>query len=363
MPALAALGGTGTHLLSVADILARLPLIFPEGLEMRQALVREMAAKTIWVFLYGGMVEGAGPLLRPSHVYFYTEDQSAKVTNQERAEWLANSNKQGFRPEGKRWYADTTREPIRDETLRLGLVDIGAVGKISGVPTTSSKPIYYLKADFAALFDPALDEEGLAAAITVWQKRHLSTAARARMTMLAAGKVKRTDEIPVTCPDGTVAKLAPGPSSLITKAVVEEFAVSFLREPALLWMSESGNKVRYHDDATAKALGLHIDASKVLPDVILMNVGASGDDTHLVFIEVVASDGAMTQSRLDTFREMVRAAKFPQEQCYFGTAFEDRADGAFRKCFPQLAWGTFAWFRSEPEQLMWLAAEPYDITE
>ncbi|AKU23254.1 BsuBI/PstI family type II restriction endonuclease [Massilia sp. NR 4-1] len=350
-------------LLPIPEIQARLSIIFPAGLEQRGALTREMAANTVWVFLYGGMVENQERLLRPSHIYLYTEDQVGKVSDEERLQWVANSRKQGFRPDGKRWYADTTREPIRDETLRYGFVDIGAVDKIPGVATTSSTPIYYLKSDFAALFDPKLKEDDLTAAIEVWQKKYLSTAARARMALLAGGKVAKSDEVTVRCPDGTVAKLAPGPSSLISKAVVEEFAQRFLVVSALLWMSESGAKVRYQDDATAKAFGLKIDASKALPDIILANVGATGDDTALVFIEVVASDGPMNQNRKDILLSYVKESGFPEDQCYFGTAFEDRADSAFKKALPTLAWGSFVWFRSEPDRLIWLAEEPFQITD
>jgi hypothetical protein len=166
----------------------------------------------------------------------------------------------------------------------------------------------------------------------------------------------------VNCPDGTVAKLSPGPSSIISKAVVEQFATSFLTAPALLWLSESGAKVRYQDEKTAKTLGLDIDQSKVLPDIILANVGDTGEDTHLVFVEVVASDGPMNQARRDALLHYIMQSGFPEDQCLFGTAFEDRADSAFKKCLPELAWGTFVWFRSEPDCLVWLYDEPFSIT-
>ena len=350
-------------LLSISDIRARLERLFPAGLEMRKNLVREMSAKTVFVFLYGGMIEGAERCLRPSHVYFFTEEQAQKAANEDREAWVAQSKKPGFRPEGTRWYADTTREPLRDETLRFGLVDVGAVGKIPGVAVTSSLPIYFLKADFAAIFNPDLDETALEKVITAWQKKHLTAAARARMALLAAGKLKSDDEVLVNCPDGTVAKLSPGPSSIISKAVVEQFASSFLTAPALLWLSESGAKVRYQDQKTAKALGLDIDQSKVLPDIILANVGDTGEDTHLVFVEVVASDGPMNQARRDALLQYIMQSGFPDSQCLFGTAFEDRADSAFKKCLPELAWGTFAWFRSEPDCLVWLYDEPFSITD
>ena len=145
------------HLLSIALIQKRLEAIFPAGIENRSYVTREMAAKIVFVMLYGGMVEGANRYFRPAHAYFYTDEQSTKNSERERHEWLLNTRKQGFRPPGVQWYADTTREPIRDETIRYGLLNIGAVGKLSDKPTTSSAAIYYLTADFAALFDPAHD--------------------------------------------------------------------------------------------------------------------------------------------------------------------------------------------------------------
>ncbi len=348
-------------LLSIASIQARLQQIFPAGLDMRLNLVREMAAKTLYVFLYGGMIEGSGRCLRPSHVYFFTEEQAESLTDSDREHWLAHSLKSGFRPAGKRWYADTTREPIRDETIRYGFLGIGAVDKLPGVPVTASTPVYFLKAEFAALFDPTLTGEALDETVQMWQKKHLTPAARARMVLIAAGKTKSSDAVEVTCPDGSRAKLSPGPSSLITKAVVEQFAPLFLASPALLWLSESGAKVRHQDAKTAQALGLNIDAATVLPDVILANIGVGGHDTTLIFIEVVASDGPMNEARKAQLTDYVKASGFPLEQCYFGTAFEDRTDSAFRKTMAQLAWGSFAWFRAEPERLVVMFDRPFDL--
>lgn len=348
-------------LLPIPEIQARLEKIFPGGIELRGYLVREMAAKVVFVALYGGMIEGNGRRFRPSHIYFFTEAQAQKLEAEEREYWVKNSIKPGFRPVGDRWYADTTKEPIRDETLNT-LVGINAASKLEGVPTTSSKPTYWLLEEFAGLFDPALNGDELDKAIASWNAKHLSTAARARMAILAAGMVRKSDEVIVACPDGTTAKLSAGPSSIISKDVIEVFASAFLNKAAVLWISESGNKVRHRDETTAKALGLKIDKARVLPDIILANIGESGVDTSLVFIEVVASDGPMTRARKELLLEYVREAGFPEDQCQFGTAFEDRADGAFKKCLPVLGWGTFAWFRTEPEKIVRFMDAPFDIT-
>lgn len=44
-----------------------------------------------------------------------------------RIDFAQRALKPSFKPDGKPWYADTTREPIRDETLREGLVAVSAV--------------------------------------------------------------------------------------------------------------------------------------------------------------------------------------------------------------------------------------------
>src|ERR1044072_6351875 len=73
--------------------------------------------------------------------------------------------KAGYSVRGSRWYQDTTREPIRDETLREGLVTLGAVIMRTDVATTSSRPRFALTRRFAALFDPLLAGAALTHAI------------------------------------------------------------------------------------------------------------------------------------------------------------------------------------------------------
>ena len=59
---------------------------------------------------------------------------------------------------------------------------------------------------------------------------------------------------------------------MISKAVVEVFAPTFLAKPAVLWLSESGNKVVVRDDKIAALLGLKIQPDKYLPDLILVDL-------------------------------------------------------------------------------------------
>ena len=339
-----------TPLLTRDEVHARLQEIFPDGAPNRPYLIRMLAASTVFVALYIDAIEGNGAMLGPKHVYRMTDEQSALVDDASRSAYAAGVLRTGSHTEGRRWYQDNTREPIRDETLREGLVAIGAVIERTDLPTTSSKPRYALKASFAALFDPTLTGEVLQARIAAWQAEALNKGALARLAIVRQGAGVSADQVLVTFPNGETRRMKPGPSSEITKAVVEVFAPAFLTAPAVVFLSESGNKVVARDDALARSIGLAIQADKNLPDTILVDLGP----VHplLVFVEVVATDGPISQRRKEALEELVAEAGFPAEHVAFVTAYLDRSAGPFKKTVDSLAWGSYAWFAAEPDRLM-----------
>ena len=337
-------------LLCVAEINERLEMVFPEGTSNRNYVVREMAAKTVFVMLYVGAVEGADRWVRPDQVTRMTDTQSGLGGEAERNEWLAASMRSTTDAIEGRWYAANTREPIRDETLRTGLVRTGAVAERQGLPTTSPRPRYALAAGFAALFDPGLTGDELAAAADVWQEANLSPAALARVALVRSGSAGQGGRILVTFPGGESRLMDPGPSSVITKAVVEEFAKRFLEAPAVVWLSESRRHVVARDDALAQEIGLVIEAEKNLPDMILVDLGPS--QPLLVFVEVVATAGAIGDARQEALMDIAGEAGFSGEQVAFVTAYADRDESAFKASVSELAWGSFAWFMSEPDNIV-----------
>lgn len=351
---------------SVELIAKRLPEIFPEGTEHRNYVIREMAARTVFVMFYAGAIAGAGRWIRPSQVTDMSDAQAALLDDESRAAWaklsLSNKKAKPVQP----WYAANSREPVRDETLRSGLIICRAVIEREGVPTTSSLPKYALDLEFAKLFDPALTGEALAEAIDVWRQSHLSKAALARQRLVKHGAEAAKDAVSVRFPNGELRSLAPGPSSVIAKAVIEIFATRFLKKPAVLWLSESGNKVVARDEALASALGLKIDPSKALPDIILVDLGdsPSGADMLVVFAEVVASDGPVDRERKVVLTTLAVEAGFDERHLAFLTAFHDRASSQFKKSVPELAWGSYAWFASEPHHLVELRdGKPFVLSE
>ena len=112
---------------SVNAVQERLQLIFPDGTSNREYVTREMAAKSVFVMLYVGAVEDSGRWIRPDQVGRMTDEQAAKDRDEDREAWLIESMGRSRGDIPGRWYSVNTREPIRDETLRDGLVAVGGV--------------------------------------------------------------------------------------------------------------------------------------------------------------------------------------------------------------------------------------------
>ncbi len=288
--------------------------------------------------------------MRPDQVVRMTDSQSRKKKDEDRLQWAEESLKPSDGAANGQWYAANTREPIRDETLRHGFIPLNAVVERTDLPTTSSKPRYALRTEFAELFAPDIAKKQLTEKIQEWRQKHLSHIALARTELVRKATARSRQKVRVEFPNGESRIMEPGPSSVISKAVIEDFAVRFLAEPAVIWLSESGNKVFSRDDHLAHAIGLNIISERLLPDIILADVGK--DHVLLVFVEVVATDGAVTEERKDALREIATNAGFGSDSVAFLTAFLDRENQSFRKCVSTLAWQSFAWSVAEPQNLI-----------
>lgn len=310
-----------------------------------------MAAKSVFVMLYVGATERGEQWVRPDQITRMTDQQSERTDVKSRLDWVPFSVSGAPSIPG-RWYATNTREPIRDETIRQGLEALGAV-ITRPLPTTSPAGRYALKQSFAELFDPELKGKNLEKSIRAWREDNLSPGALARVRLVRDAIVETGRGVVVTFPNSETRRLAEGPSSVIAKAVIEEFAPRFLERPAVLWLSESASKEPARDVTLAKRLGLAIEADRNLPDIILVDVGSG--KPLFVFVEVVATDGAITEARREALLPILGDAGYDPVQTAFVTAYLDRDQPGFKKTFSSLAWRSFAWCVSEPENIVALA--------
>jgi hypothetical protein len=302
--------------------------------------------------IYIGAVEDAGIFLGPVHVYRMTDTQAANTTDKARVDYRSRATARRSTIRGHRWYRDNTREPIRDETLREGLIQVGAVLSRQDIPTTSGKGRYYLQRQFAALFDPGLRGAGLQSAIETWQRGNLSKSALTRISLANRTAHHKKGSVQVNFPDRTTRNLTAGPSAEISKAVIEVFAKKFLADPVVIWLSASDDKVVTVDDKVAASIGLNIKKDKDLPDIILADLAPK--NPMLIFVEVVATDGPISERRQTAIYALTDLANFSRAQIAFVTAYQDRNSAGFRKTISNLAWNSFAWFMTEPDKIVHL---------
>jgi hypothetical protein len=95
---------------------------------------------------------------------------------------------------------------------------------------------------------------------------------------------------------------------------------------------------------------LAIEADKNLPDTILVDLGPA--HPLLVFVEAIATDGPVNDRRKKALEELATKAGFPLQHVAFVTAYLDRSGQPFKKTVDALAWGSYAWFVSEPDALV-----------
>jgi hypothetical protein len=236
--------------------------------------------------------------------------------------------------------------------LRGGFVDKGMVIVDNTVPTTSSKGRYSLARHFAELFILADDEFNRQ--VTVWQEVHLAAPELIRIRIIA-NRLAANGDIIVNLPDRTARRLRPGLSSSLAKAVIEEFAPRHLNNPVVLWISESGRTVNQEDNAFMQQIGVIIDQQRLLPDIILADTEEGSD--LIVFVEVVATDGPVTETRKEDILSICRRAGLPREQIAFVSVFEHRNAGPLKKRLSGIAVDTLIWCAVEPDLLIYLRQE------
>jgi BsuBI/PstI restriction endonuclease domain/BsuBI/PstI restriction endonuclease HTH domain len=337
---------------TLTEISARLNQIFPVSYPDRTMVVGEMATRMVFVALYGGFIEGSTKLFRPSTITRFSLEQAALTDDQARIAWIetCHSPRKERIQSGTPWYADNTRESIRDDLIRSKAIPLGMVIKVGEKPVTSPAPIYQLGSDFAALFSPSLLGGQLEASIESWRSTHIDPGALARMRLLQQGATVRQGEVRIVLPvNGKVLRLSPGDASVITKDVCEVLTPKVFERPIVVHVSTSDQKVAPELMGEIEALQLKIDVSGELPDVVVVDVGSQ---FSLAFIEVVHSDGPITELRRDALLRMAEKAGIDSKRVRLISAFEDRNSQAFKRRVSELALGTWVWFRSEPDLIM-----------
>jgi hypothetical protein len=348
----------------------RLELIFPPG-AFASHLMGQLAGAAVAGMIWAGCVMPEGedairpglPYARPTTALWMNDALVAVADEAKRAAWLkasisgrakATALEESWGVAGTSWYRDNTRESIRDEIL-AAWETLGPVLANPAVLTNSSSPRWILQRDFALLFDPQLTGSELDAAILAWVEKFMSRSGRARANV-ARARAQAKVRVTVSIPGHENRELKPGESSLLIKGAIETWAPSRLADPAILAISESADKMNFSDGKMLESIGLSIDVTKLLPDLLMVDVGP--DPIEFWVIEAVASGGAVDERRKEKLIKWALSQGLEARQIRFLSVFLSRNHPAARDHVPTLAAGTHAWFMDEPEsELSWANIE------
>jgi hypothetical protein len=338
-----------------SDYQERLEMVLPRSITGVTFTANPAAAATMFGALYVGAVDTSRPI-RPMTVVWMSDAVAARRSDADRRayyEAAAKSNKAVDKlcaewgiQRGVPWYDTNTREPVRESIQELA--KYGAFKTNAGVATSNSSGRYYLAADFAALFDPALSGTDLEQAISRWQNAHLTPIARQR-ALLQNDPSRAAESVVVALPDGRLKSLHPGDSSVILKQLIEKFAPR-LSMPHVLFISQSGLPLDPIEDQALRNIGLSIEQQTLLPDCLIADLDEQ--NPGLWFVEVVASDGPVTDERKQRLLEWAAPAGMRVDQCFFVTAFLSRTAAVARTNLSRLAVGSYAWFADEPDSVL-----------
>lgn len=342
----------------------RLRLIYPRP-AFRAEYANPLGGCAVAALIYvGAIVEDDGLIdseiwARPSTVLWMMDEVLQHDTDEERWSWLkaARRSKKAVAAllaewgiEHRPWRADTTREPLRDETWPAWL-HRGAMRLRPGNAKSHPHGVWALTRSFAELFHTELVGDQLLTEIEEWQDSHLNQDDLVKLHFQHE-RDEAQHAVSVTLPNGLVRHLEPGDASLIIKGVVEEWATRRLAEPHVLTISQPGDKIYVSDSAVLTKLGIAIDVNDLLPDAVIIDTG-SGQATYWI-VEAVASAGPITEVRRQQLLDWAGAQGLNPESCRFLSAFLGRDDKAARKHLADLAVHSYAWYADEPtRELSW----------
>lgn len=231
--------------------------------------------------------------------------------------------------------AENTRESYRKLSLRP-LCDEGLVIRHQ-LSTNDPKTFYRLHPEMLRLLTCTAPLE----------RRWLACEMAGRLSRGETWKQQqRRAEIPVEVGLPQPFFLSPGTHSQLTAEVVQVYAPIFLRAPQVVYLGDTRRKDGYQNRDLMRELNLPLQVTASLPDVILL----SEVERCLAVIEVVASSGPISESRLGQLAPLVQQSLALGYRPRYVTAFPSRR--VLRRFVEELAWGTQVWIAEEAEQVI-----------
>ncbi|MBU6360179.1 MAG: Eco57I restriction-modification methylase domain-containing protein [Chloroflexi bacterium] len=241
-------------------------------------------------------------------------------------------------------YAPNTRETFRRFTLhqfiQLGLVQINPDNLKR--PINSPKTCYQLNEDIVNLLRSFNTK--------IWDSTVLSYIASHPKLHLLTPQPHKTSFIPVTLPNGDKIELSEGGQNPLLKNIIEQFCPQFTPGGIIIYMGDTGQKIRGSEIKYLQNLGIYLDEHGKMPDLIIHLL----EKDWLVIVEAVTSHGPINIKRHNELKDLFKNSK---AGLVFVTAFETRK--AMTQYLKDIAWETDVWIAESPSHLIHFNGERF----
>ncbi|MDB6132122.1 MAG: BsuBI/PstI restriction endonuclease C-terminus/Eco57I restriction endonuclease [Verrucomicrobiales bacterium] len=149
--------------------------------------------------------------------------------------------------------------------------------------------------------------------------------------------------VPILLPDGSPASFPAKHKPSLAKAVVEQFCSAFVPGGVILHIGDTENKFVHLETAGLAALGVTLNATAKIPDVIVYDIRRN----WLFLIEAVVSAGPVDGKRRRELKELFANSK---PGLVFVTAFQTRK--AMQTFVAQIAWESEVWIADDPNHMI-----------
>ena len=144
--------------------------------------------------------------------------------------------------------------------------------------------------------------------------------------------------------------LTPGAHSQLIEDIVEQFGPRYAPSSVVLYVGDTGSKMRHFDKKAFKGLGLTFDSHGKFPDVILYYKKRN----WLLLIEAVTSHGPVDAKRHSELSSLFAKSK---AGIIYVTAFPDRQ--TMSRYLAKISWETEVWVADAPSHIIHFNGERF----
>jgi hypothetical protein len=161
---------------------------------------------------------------------------------------------------------------------------------------------------------------------------------------------REMQRLPIQFVDGQKIKPSPGGQNLIINKIVEDFCSLFTPGGHAIYIRDSHSKLAYYDAEKLASLGVMIEDSDTMPDVVVYHAKKN----WLMLIEAVTNHGPVNPKRRQELKKLFAGSS---AGLVFVTAFMDRH--AMLKYLNDISWETEVWVAESPTHLIHFNGERF----